>query len=800
MNLRALINSFFKRIVKDFRQKELLPLKLAFFVKASTLSVLYPYLTIHMRELGINVQETALMSAITPLAVIIMPPLAGLVADRIGNFRISLAFLTSVGGLAALLLLLVPVGRVNLEYPERIILDSKCQRNSDKLIFEINRNYPCNEKLESEINMRIESCGYMCSVPNNTDVPLLLNEKSYTIEVAEYDSIMLFNYSIPERKPSQVNDDLDDVRSHRMLKNDEFFKTSIRQITNYTLFFPANDLYSFKCKQITEENSLSQAERKFLKCGFGRVSNKQEGENSQLINYKPFRTNLKSFNESTDSSVIKMKYLVEKSNWTDNNMMNVECNNDEGANQKVFISAGNYNIMNCHQRCLITAPRSEVCSNLKEEIVYNIQLTFWLYLSFRLFNAMIGGTAWAMFEGAVIATLREHKADYGLQRFYGSLGGMISSPLSGLMIDSFSKGKAFTDFRPAFYLYAALKVASGVLMLFINLEFKSPAKSIFKDVYKVLKNVEIVTLYMVSFMLGTAWGYIESFLFWFLQDLGASQSLMGITITVSGLAGLPLLVLSGPIIDKLGHANVLFIGFIFYAIRLVGYSLIYNPWYCLIFEALESVTSGLAFTAAVTYAAKLSTTATDSTVQGLLGGIYYGVGKSCGGLVGGFLMKGVGTRPTYQIFAVATLLTGLMYFVFNVTYLKKRPQVEGNDIVKKEPKKKKTTTTTAGQNDLENGSVEIVSKEEKKTKTKQNQKIAAATATAATDKEKIAQGYNNKAYSEDPMKIESANPTSKDIEALNNVKNLDKIEKITESEVDHAETEKKIHEKKEQKK
>lgn len=149
-------------------------------------------------------------------------------------------------------------------------------------------------------------------------------------------------------------------------------------------------------------------------------------------------------------------------------------------------------------------------------------------------------------------------------------------------------------------------------------------------------------------------------------------------------------------------------------------------------------------------------------------------------------MKGVGTRPTYQIFAAASLLTGLMYYVFNVTYLKKRPQVEGNDIVKKEPKtKKKTTTTTMttttkGQNDLENGSVEIGSKEKKK-----QQQIP--------DKEKIAQGYDNKAYSEDPMKIESANPTSKDIEALNNAKNLDKIEKISES-GDHAET-KKIHDK-----
>jgi len=73
-----------------------------------------------------------------------------------------------------------------------------------------------------------------------------------------------------------------------------------------------------------------------------------------------------------------------------------------------------------------------------------------------------------------------------------------------------------------------------------------------------------------SFSSGTAWGYIESFLFWLIQDLGGSKSLMGITITVGGIAGIPLLALSGPIISKIGHANVLFIGFVFYAVRLVG--------------------------------------------------------------------------------------------------------------------------------------------------------------------------------------------------------------------------------------
>jgi hypothetical protein len=42
---------------------------------------------------------------------------------------------------------------------------------------------------------------------------------------------------------------------------------------------------------------------------------------------------------------------------------------------------------------------------------------------------------------------------------------------------------------------------------------------------------------------------------------------------------------------------------------------------------MEGVTSALTFTAAVTYAAKLSTTNTDTSVQGLLGGIYFGAGR-----------------------------------------------------------------------------------------------------------------------------------------------------------------------------
>lgn len=234
---------------------------------------------------------------------------------------------------------------------------------------------------------------------------------------------------------------------------------------------------------------------------------------------------------------------------------------------------------------------------------------------------------------------------------------------------------------------------------------------------------------------------------------------MGITITVGGIAGIPLLVLSGPIISKIGHANVLFIGFVFYAVRLCGYSLIYNPWLTLIFEALESVTSSLSFTAAVTYAAKLSTSTTDTSIQGLLGGLYYGVGKGSGSLIGGYLMKAFGTRPTYQIFAVISLVTGLIYFFFNALYLKKRPQVEGNDIVKKKPK-----TIAENQNGLDRGIVEIALDEKNQHRT-------------GNEKEKKsidALGIDNESF----VKEKDISPKdSKDLETINNAKNLETIEK-----------------------
>lgn len=44
-------------------------------------------MTIHMRQLGITVEETAFVYTVLPVSQVIGPPIAGFVADKFGNYK-----------------------------------------------------------------------------------------------------------------------------------------------------------------------------------------------------------------------------------------------------------------------------------------------------------------------------------------------------------------------------------------------------------------------------------------------------------------------------------------------------------------------------------------------------------------------------------------------------------------------------------------------------------------------------------------------------------------------------------------
>ena len=62
-----------------------------------------------------SITEVAVINAVIPILFIFTPPLAGFLADKVGNFRVLLSVLTALGGICALLLL----GIVSYEMSKR---------------------------------------------------------------------------------------------------------------------------------------------------------------------------------------------------------------------------------------------------------------------------------------------------------------------------------------------------------------------------------------------------------------------------------------------------------------------------------------------------------------------------------------------------------------------------------------------------------------------------------------------------------------------------------------------------------
>ena len=47
-------------------------------------------MTIHMRQLGITVEETAFVYTVLPATQMVGPPIAGFIADKMGNYKLVL--------------------------------------------------------------------------------------------------------------------------------------------------------------------------------------------------------------------------------------------------------------------------------------------------------------------------------------------------------------------------------------------------------------------------------------------------------------------------------------------------------------------------------------------------------------------------------------------------------------------------------------------------------------------------------------------------------------------------------------
>lgn len=176
------------------------------------------------------------------------------------------------------------------------------------------------------------------------------------------------------------------------------------------------------------------------------------------------------------------------------------------------------------QKCEFLRGGPEICPPDYNE---SDDKVFWIYFLLRFLGTIMLSGGVTMMDPIALTMIEKYGGDFGRERLFSMFGMAIFSPITGILIDYYSRQLGYTDYSAAFYTYDILLIVSSISVLLMPLGDKLPADNVFRDLWNLLKMPHVMCFIIFLFVLGNFWGFIESFLFLYLKELGAPNYLLG---------------------------------------------------------------------------------------------------------------------------------------------------------------------------------------------------------------------------------------------------------------------------------
>ncbi|XP_001634981.2 major facilitator superfamily domain-containing protein 6 [Nematostella vectensis] len=293
---------------------------------------------------------------------------------------------------------------------------------------------------------------------------------------------------------------------------------------------------------------------------------------------------------------------------------------------------------------------------------------FTMLLVITMLGSLFSSPAITLADTTTLRGLGDNVEEYGRQRMWGSIGwGMgafiVGSTLSYLQELNGCNNPLSVDYMPCFYAFAILM---GVTILIGGLFEFEDVKRDETTLLQGLGNLcNIQYLYFILTMLfcGGAFGCLQTFLFWHLLEIGGTQFLFSAITAVQCVSEILMFSMSGVLIRCCGYQRVLYLGLICYAVRFFAYAFVTNCWLALPLECLHGVSYAAVWSAAVVFVGLIP--GANNTMQGILGGVYWGVGFGGGGVVGGLMVSWLGSSLTFAIFGVLSVIDLIVFASVN---------------------------------------------------------------------------------------------------------------------------------------
>jgi MFS transporter, PPP family, 3-phenylpropionic acid transporter len=254
-----------------------------------------------------------------------------------------------------------------------------------------------------------------------------------------------------------------------------------------------------------------------------------------------------------------------------------------------------------------------------------------------------------MVDNNVLRMLGERKDQYGRQRLWGAVGWGIAAPTLGIAAERYGLQWNFIGFVILF---------SCVFLIISRWPMKDVplANRFWSSLRVLLANRQLAVFLLAVFVSGVTLSMTSNYLFLHLDGLGATRTLMGVSLTFATVSEIPVLFFSDRLLKRFDARWLILFSLIVFALRAFAYSIMSTPWVVMPIQLTHGLTFSVMWVAGVSYVNEIAPDGLGTTAQSLFSSVTMGLGAMVGGFAGGILYQYYGSAVMFRVASISVLI------------------------------------------------------------------------------------------------------------------------------------------------
>lgn len=271
-----------------------------------------------------------------------------------------------------------------------------------------------------------------------------------------------------------------------------------------------------------------------------------------------------------------------------------------------------------------------------------------IFLTVLIFNFFFSPVA-SLSDSATLSMLGADRAMYGRVRLGGTIGWGLFALIAGAVISDQGLKAAFWGFS----LLMFVNLFVGRKLVFADTRGQAALSS--GGIRFFVRSRRWLLFLFSAFLGGLGAVSVAAFLAPYMAEMGASESLIGLAITIATLTELPIFFFGNRLLGRFRAQGLFLVSLIMMGIRSFAYAYVSTTMGVLIVQVFGGMIFPAMWLAGVAYADEHAPLGLKSTAQGLFGAMSFGFGSAVGGFLGGLLLGSIGGRGMYLVFGCIIL-------------------------------------------------------------------------------------------------------------------------------------------------